>query len=405
MMTIMGLEKEKETKTIKIINIEGIKRIMASLMEKEGLMIEVIEEILNSLITKTWDLLKAGQDSRWNRIRTSKNRSRSGKGKLYHLVVKVPTNMPVISQKVLSQTLKRTIIHPLMAIIIPKNQVNLRITRNRSERGVIEIVNIEWKKTIEEIEVTIEIETGIIGLFQEDKGPTSPINPGIKLENTKVQFKIGLLSNDQDQDPNRLTLRNVLIMILLHRDPQADKSLRNKTLHQTTQKSFLHRLPLLKNLSHRLVKKKNPKMIWKNKQNLSDETTMGEDRITNRIEDIIKTKVAGEIIDLSTRVCKTIGNLVDRLITTQVTIIRMIVEDMYLAIKTLVVVTRWVMEIGMKKMADRTGPITKDHNKTSSNKITGKEIFKIEEVLRGDTEVVYEIIQTLMGLRKISEKR
>ena len=68
MMTIMGLEKEKETKTIKIINIEGIKRIMASLMENEGLMTEVIEEIQNLLITKTWVLLKAGQDNRWNRI-------------------------------------------------------------------------------------------------------------------------------------------------------------------------------------------------------------------------------------------------------------------------------------------------------------------------------------------------
>ena len=103
MMTIMGLAKEKETKTIKIINIEEIKRIMASLMENEGLMIEVIEELLNLLITKTWDLLKAGQDSRWNRIKTSKNRSRSGKGKLSHLVVKFPLKMLVISQKVLSQ--------------------------------------------------------------------------------------------------------------------------------------------------------------------------------------------------------------------------------------------------------------------------------------------------------------
>ena len=145
-------------------------------------------------------------------------------------------------------------------------------------------------------------------------------------------------------------------------------------------------------------------MIWKNRQSLLNVITMVEDRTTNRTEDTIKTKVDGEIIDLSTKVCKTIGNLVDHHITTQVTIIRMIAEDMCLAIKTLEVVTRGVMVIGLKTMADRTGTITKGLSKTSSNKITGKEIFKIEEVLREDTGVVYEIILTLMGLRKMSDK-
>ena len=139
-----------------------------------------------------------------------------------------------------------------MVIILPKNQVNPKITRNRIEREGIEIiVNIEWKKTIEEIEVNIEIEIGIIGLLQEDRDPTSLINPGINLENAKVQFKIVLLSKDLDQDPNRPTLRNVLIMILLLRDPQVEISLHNKTLHLTTQKLFLHRPLRLKSLSHK----------------------------------------------------------------------------------------------------------------------------------------------------------
>ena len=245
MKKIQDMTKAIGIRITKIQDLEANRKLTDNRMETEEDMTEDTREVQNFLIIHTWAPLKVGHDSKMIHIRTSRSRNHLETGKLSPQEAKVRLSKQATSQKALIKLQIRTIIHPLKVITPLKNLANRRVILSRRESVDTETVTTENKKITEEIEVTLEKETGTIDTNKEVNDLTF-INQGIDKVIIKVLPKIDLPSEDLDPDQNHPVSKNALIMILHHKVHQPDKSLHHKIL-PATQCKYQLQLPRLKN--------------------------------------------------------------------------------------------------------------------------------------------------------------